>query len=105
MLSPNAEDARLIGRFLQDQESSGTPETQLIAQYEKRVQNARHLSLGGARTGSAFALEDWALWGSTIVLSIALFSYGVFLWSPFSLPSVTSLLRLPPQAPAGFSGS
>jgi hypothetical protein len=96
---------RVIGRFLQDQESSDTPETQLIAQYEKRVQNARHLSLGGALTGSAFALEDWALWGSTIELSIALFSYGVFLWSPFSLPSVTSLLRLPPQAPAGFSGS
>ena len=91
----------VIGRFLQDQEFSGTPETQMIAQYEKRVQNARH----GARTGSAFALEDWALWGSTIVLSIALFSYGVFLWSPFSLPSVTSLLRLLAQAPAGFSGS
>ena len=52
-----------------------------------------------------FALEDWALWGSTIVLSIALFSYGVFLWSAFSLPSVTSLLRLLAQAPAGFSGS
>jgi len=45
------------------------------------------------------------LWGSTIVLSIALFSYGVFLGSPFSLPSVTSLLRLPLQAPARFSGS
>jgi CHASE2 domain-containing sensor protein len=39
---------------------------------------------------SAFALEEWALSGSTFVLSLALVGYGIFLWSGFSIPFVAS---------------
>lgn len=39
---------------------------------------------------SAFALEEWALSGSTFVLSLALVGYGIFLWSGFSIPFIAS---------------
>lgn len=86
----------VIGRFLASLESSD-PTLNAVASYERFVQLAREAPLGTKtesterrRTGNVFALEEWALSGSTFVLSLALVGYGLFLWSRFSIPFIAS---------------
>lgn len=81
----------VIGRFLESLGSSTDPTMRAIARYEAYVRLARKFPLGErGRTMSAFALEEWALSGSTFVLSLALVGYGIFLWSGFSIPFIAS---------------
>jgi hypothetical protein len=78
----------VIGRFAAgsaDDEGSGAA----FAAYERFVERARALpSTRGTR--SVFALEDWALSGSSYALSAAIAAYGLYLWSAFSVPFVVS---------------
>ncbi|MDP8942617.1 MAG: hypothetical protein M3N16_00605 [Actinomycetota bacterium] len=78
----------VIGTFLRDPPDQELGEAALIRKYEEYAEDARNLRLdrhralrrafGVGRTANAFALEDWALSGSTITLSLAILAYGVF---------------------------
>jgi hypothetical protein len=77
----------VIGTFLRSKVSGHLTEDKAVAEYETFVESTRHLTLkredgpdepapsGGE--ASAFALEDWAVTWSTIVLSGAVFGYGI----------------------------
>jgi hypothetical protein len=81
----------VVGRFLIRLKESGNQTARTYAAYEELAQDARAISVGGdGGTMSAFALEDWALWLSTVALSGAIIVYGVAVWSEFSIPFVFS---------------
>jgi hypothetical protein len=60
----------VIGTFIRRQGEGS------VAAYETFADNARELP-DGHRTKSAFALEDWAVSWSTLVLSAAVLAYGI----------------------------
>jgi hypothetical protein len=81
----------VIGRFLISLKESGDDTARTYAAYEELAQEAREISVGkSGGTVSAFALEDWALWLSTLALSLAIIVYGLAVWSEVSIPFIFS---------------
>ena len=62
----------VIGSFIR--ERGAEP----LAAYEEHAEAARNLAAGWFGKRSAFALEDWAVSGSTLALSVAVLVYGIF---------------------------
>lgn len=80
----------VIGRFIRGSKAKDGA-ARMLSSYEEYVERARELpSAKEGRPRSAFALEDWALSGSTYALSIAIAVYGIYLASIFSIPFVIS---------------
>jgi hypothetical protein len=75
----------VIGRYLASSKSSD------LHEYERYAERARGLAKTGFRQvhegkRSAFAFEDWAIFGSTLSLSMAVLVYGFFVPGEFKAP-------------------
>jgi hypothetical protein len=71
----------VIGTFMYQWTPSGETKDPLKA-YERFARGARRLPDPSERKMSAYALEDWALYLSTLILSASAFVYGVVLLWP-----------------------